>query len=382
MLAESCRAASPYTMSKHVRRPRHARSKRAVARHVRPGVPPGRSVALVTLAVTGLVVPSQVFARTSSPHPVAVSLPAPAGDPSSSSPLPTPMVLPLDNPALVNRSAASVGLPAAPADGAAHSLPARAYAAYLGAERRAAAETPGCHLAWTVLAGVGQIESGHARSGGSGRPDWNGVAVPPVLGPTLSGGPFAAIKDTDGGALDGDPNWDRAVGPMQFLPSTWRAYAVDASGDGRPDPQDIADAAATAARYLCVSGLDLRSPSSLFTAVYSYNHSADYVRAVLDAALGYGATPGAAEVLLGLPPTSASTASRTPSPAPRPTAVHTSAASGRPSVAPSPQRPPESTSTPSSPAATPSASEPSPAPPGPSSSAPEPERPSSPACTC
>lgn len=55
--------------------------------------------------------------------------------------------------------------------------------------------------------------------------------------------------DTDRGSLDRDPTYDRAVGPMQFIPGTWRRVGVDANGDGVKDPQDIGDAATAAAVY-------------------------------------------------------------------------------------------------------------------------------------
>jgi hypothetical protein len=68
-----------------------------------------------------------------------------------------------------------------------------------------------------------------------------------------------------------------AVGWMQFLPSTWRTYAVDASGDGKADPYNARDAINTAARYLAAAGV----AKNLTAAVWSYNHSAPYVRTVI-----------------------------------------------------------------------------------------------------
>ena len=81
---------------------------------------------------------------------------------------------------------------------------------------------PGCHLPWTLLAGIGRVESDHGRYGGSVLGN-DGVPRPAIVGVALNGkGPVAAIHDTDNGAFDGDTVWDRAVGPMQFIPSTWR----------------------------------------------------------------------------------------------------------------------------------------------------------------
>jgi membrane-bound lytic murein transglycosylase B len=105
--------------------------------------------------------------------------------------------------------------------------------------------------------------------------------VPPVVGPALTGGAYARIHDSDGGALDGDPNWDHAVGPMQFIPATWRIWGADGSGDGVADPQNVEDAALAAARYLCAGGRDLSRDADRRAAVRSYNHSDRYVATVL-----------------------------------------------------------------------------------------------------
>ena len=61
--------------------------------------------------------------------------------------------------------------------------------------------------------------------------------APDRLGPQLNGrGPVAAIHDTDNGSYDGDKVWDRAVGPMQFIPCTWSGLGVDGDGDGKRNP--------------------------------------------------------------------------------------------------------------------------------------------------
>ena len=79
----------------------------------------------------------------------------------------------------------------------------------------------------------------------------DGVADPAIIGIALDGSSTDAITDTDGGELDGDAEWDRAIGPMQFIPETWQALALDGNGDGVLDPQQIDDAALTAAAALC-----------------------------------------------------------------------------------------------------------------------------------
>jgi hypothetical protein len=181
-------------------------------------------------------------------------------------------------------------------------IPAAARDAYARAAARAATLTPGCRLTWSVLAGIGFIESGQARDGGSDAAVWDGIARPAIVGPALDGKGFAAVPDTDRGSLDGDPVWDRAVGPMQFLPQTWRAYGADGDGDGVRDPENIRDAAAAAAGYLCADGLDLGAAGDLIAAVFSYNHSLSYVHAVLAAAQSYDpAAPTTAAALRVLP---------------------------------------------------------------------------------
>lgn len=156
-------------------------------------------------------------------------------------------------------------------------VPANMLAAYQAAEKELASSQPSCGLRWYHLAGIGKIESGHARGG---QADQRGDTSPRILGPVLNGNGFAAIRDTDRGALDGSAEWDRAVGPMQFIPSTWKHYGADGNKDGVASPHNIHDAALAAGRYLCSGGLDLHTPSDLHAAVFRYNHSLSYVYTV------------------------------------------------------------------------------------------------------
>ncbi|MFF2076713.1 lytic murein transglycosylase [Kitasatospora sp. NPDC058162] len=178
------------------------------------------------------------------------------------------------------------GLPAAgPFTANGPSLPATVFAAYQKAEASLAQRSPGCHLPWQLLAAIGQVESGQANGG---KVDSAGTTLTPILGPVLDGNGFAAIPDTDGGRYDGDSRWDRAVGPMQFIPSTWAAWGVDATGKGTADPNNIFDAAETAGRYLCAGGRDLSDPSQLDRAILSYNNSTEYLRTVRNWMAHYG----------------------------------------------------------------------------------------------
>ena len=172
-------------------------------------------------------------------------------------------------------------------------IPERAVLAYAGAATAIAAESPGCHLGWATLAGLGAVESHHGTIDGS-QPLPDGTVQPPILGPRLDGTEFDAVRDTDSGRLDGDAQWDRAVGPFQFIPSTWERWGADGSGDGVADPQQLDDAALTAGRYLCASG-DLARPADWRRAVYSYNHLDSYVDAVAAAANAVAASARGAE---------------------------------------------------------------------------------------
>ncbi|MET8342177.1 lytic murein transglycosylase [Streptomyces microflavus] len=229
-----------------------------------------------------------------------------------------------DLPPLVtpDRPGSSSNLPAATGSAEA-GIPASVLAAYKQAERTVAGTDPACRLPWQLLAAIGKVESGQARGG---KVDANGTTPSPILGPALNGQGFALIKDTDGGAYDGDAVHDRAVGPMQFIPSTWATWGQDANGDGRKDPNNIYDAALAAGRYLCAGGRDLAVAADLDRAVLSYNQSTEYLRTVRSwfayYQRGTHEVPDGSGVLPTSPstptpnPTPGGTTSPTPSPSP------------------------------------------------------------------
>jgi Transglycosylase SLT domain len=141
-------------------------------------------------------------------------------------------------------------LPAAPATPAAPASPAPSGqpATYLQLFQESAARyCPG--LSWTVLAAIGQIESADGTN----------------MGPSSAG----------------------ALGPMQFLPSTWAVWGIDAFGQtGAPDIMNPYDAVPSAARMLCADGA-ASGPSGLAAAVFDYNHATWYVNEVLGLAAEY-----------------------------------------------------------------------------------------------
>jgi Transglycosylase SLT domain len=235
-------------------------------------------------------------------------------------------------------------------------IPSVAVDAYVRAAARLTSEDPTCGIRWTLLAAIGRVESNHGRFGGAMLRD-DGYSTKPIRGLPLDGRPnVALIRDTDLGALDGDTAYDRAVGPMQFIPSTWQSVGVDGDGDGRRDPNNIFDAAYGAARYLCEGDADLRNADARAQAVRRYNNADKYVRVVLNLADMY--ETGAVERLpaIGLPPME-------PTPPPRPS--------------PGPPPPPQAPDGPGGPTPGPSGpNPPAPGPPAPGPVSPPPAAPS------
>ncbi|WP_149179611.1 lytic transglycosylase domain-containing protein [Streptomyces sp. TRM49041] len=247
--------------------------------------------------------------------------------------------------------AASIGTGTAEAG-----IPATVLAAYKKAEQHVKGVKPSCNLPWQLLAGIGKVESGQARGG---RVDANGTTLAPILGPVLDGNGFANIPDTDDGAYDSDSRYDRAVGPMQFIPSTWASWGQDANGDGRKDPNNIYDAAQAAGMYLCANNRDLAVKADLDRAILSYNRSQEYLRTVLSWFEFYKRGTHQVPDGAGVQPVDRSdsrtgsgggrnNSGTTPTPTPRP-----STGTPTPTPAPASTPTPTSTSSPSKPAPTP-----------------------------
>jgi hypothetical protein len=160
-------------------------------------------------------------------------------------------------------------------------IPSVALAAYQRAETVINASDKTCHLPWQLIAAIGRVESDHGRYGGSTL-GLDGVSRPGLVGIPLDGtGGTAEITDTDAGQLDKDTVHDRAVGPMQIIPSTWNVVGVDADADAMRNPQDIDDAALAAAVHLCSGPDDLGTMAGRRAAVRRYNQSDEYVDLVL-----------------------------------------------------------------------------------------------------
>lgn len=201
-------------------------------------------------------------------------------------------------------------------------IPRRPLQAYVGAAAWADERMPSCGLGWNTIAAIGQVETNHGRVNGS-RIEDSGDASQSIVGVRLDGGPgVRAIDDTDDGELDGDPDHDRAVGPMQFLPQSWTAHGRDGNGDRRADPQNIDDATLSAAAYLCASG-SLTSPQGWENAVLSYNDSLDYAGDVYATAQSIAQSAG-----VGRAAPAPVTVPVTESPAPRSSAPERPGASG------------------------------------------------------
>ncbi|WP_051799418.1 lytic transglycosylase domain-containing protein [Catenuloplanes japonicus] len=255
-------------------------------------------------ATGGLLVPAVAGTRAA-PQASPGTEPAPGAiDPTAAAPGPEfpvpPLVtglpeFPIDPTAGATPTAPAAG--ARPADALASwaqgvstksGIPLTAMQAYGYAEWVVGQRQPNCHLTWTTLAAIGKVESNHGRANGATlMPD--GQSSPPIQGLPLDGkGDRKLIPDTDQGRLDGDSTYDRAVGSMQFIPTTWAIWKVDADNDGVTDPNDIDDAALAAGNYLCANGKDLSTTEDWWNAILTYNNVEPYAQSVYEAANDFG----------------------------------------------------------------------------------------------
>ncbi|MFF3287611.1 lytic transglycosylase domain-containing protein [Streptomyces sp. NPDC003023] len=241
-------------------------------RRLRRGATTTAVAAAAVAALSASQAPGVVSAPSGTGQEAADATPPPGTPVTGNSPYYTDLP-PLNTP---DKPGTSVDLPEL--SGSEAGIPASVLAAYKRAEQTIAASDPACRLPWQLLAAIGKVESGQARGG---RVDANGTTLSPIRGPVLNGVGFANISDTDNGAYDGDTVYDRAVGPMQFIPQTWETWGQDANADGRKDPNNIYDAALAAGRYLCAGGRDLGNKADLDRAILGYNHSREYLRTVL-----------------------------------------------------------------------------------------------------
>jgi hypothetical protein len=259
------------------------------ARRARLRATSGRVVTWAMVPVLALAVTAggrdpvrAVLADTSGPPTVSSNNTTPPGPGATVSP--GRIRLPATATATVRQPASVSGSPVAMSRVGVAEVPTVALVAYQRAAQVIDAADTECHLSWTLLAAIGQVESDHGQVDGS-HLNAQGVASPPILGPVLNGRHgVGLIRDTDRGQLDGNRRFDRALGPMQFLPSTWAVVGVDGDGDGQRNVQDINDAALGAAVYLCAGQDNLSSRAGRASAVFRYNHSHAYVTLVLSLA--------------------------------------------------------------------------------------------------
>jgi len=179
-------------------------------------------------------------------------------------------------------------------------IPLVAHRAYVAAVGESGSITEACEVEWEMLAGIGQVESRHGRLDSTHTIAADGTVSPPIRGRALDGtGGTQTIPDTDGGVLDGDATWDRAMGPLQFIPTTWSELGRDGNDDGRIDPDNLYDAALTAVAHLCLrepGDYDVRD--QLRRALIAYNASGEYADDVLQWMDRYASHP-LGEVLEG-----------------------------------------------------------------------------------
>ena len=260
-------------------------------------------VGVVVLAGAGVhrahragAAPAGPATSSSSDSGVAPGQPLGLGLPTTPPPIAAPFVPPVSG-------APTPSVPPATgpvvSDLAADGIPVVALDAYRRAAAESAVRSPGCGLPWPLLAAIGRVESDHGRFADS-QLHADGTSAPPIRGIALNGVGTALIRDTDGGRLDGDTVYDRAVGPMQFIPSTWATWRVDGNGDGVMNPFNIYDAATAAANYLCAAGGNLQTEAGQISAILAYNHSGAYLAIVLALEKEYAAgAPGVTIPLTG-----------------------------------------------------------------------------------
>ena len=233
------------------------------------------------------IIPLAVLSAAWTANLAGVGVDPASADPDGSHTLPDGTVLPtaaIEAPASVGDA---VSRAASLTPGSASDIPQAALSAYQRAEAVINEADKGCNLPWELIAAIGRVESDHGRFGGNALDD-RGVARPGIFGIALDGkNDTQRILDTDAGQYDDDTRFDRAVGPMQFIPSTWSVVGVDGDNDGTRDPQDVDDAALATAVYLCSGDDDLSSEKGQRASVYRYNHSNDYVDLVLEIMQAY-----------------------------------------------------------------------------------------------
>jgi cell wall-associated NlpC family hydrolase len=167
---------------------------------------------------------------------------------------------------------------------------------------------------FTVVEGAALLPSAEAPNAGTVMPA--DLSTPPLEPQALSYGQLLALWQEAGGVYDVPwevlasinqiesdfgrnmgPSSAGAVGWMQFLPSTWEQWGVDGNGDGIADPWNATDGVYAAARYLAAAG----ARDDLRRAVFAYNHSDEYVDAVLAGASLFATDPLAAGLSLAVP---------------------------------------------------------------------------------
>ncbi len=149
-------------------------------------------------------------------------------------------------------------------------VPDLAAKAYLNASVRVHEDHPECAVPPEVLVAFGRQESDHGRV-----VEWDDTGH----SRTILRGYANTGDDTDQGELDGDTDADWAVGPMQFIPTTWKHFAQDGDGDGKAEPGDYYDSALTAAWHICSLVGAFPSIADIQAAWDQYDTTVRYARA-------------------------------------------------------------------------------------------------------
>ncbi len=270
--------------------PTIAASPRRIPPAEKPSTRPAlRTAAVALVLLVALLIAGGLIGRLTAPRtPGVAAAPTSTGPGAVIATVPPIAPAPASAPPTALTRPADALAPWASRVGVVLDVPAIAVQAYGYAQLVLQSAAPNCHLGWTTLAGIGEIASHHGQAGGAVL-DRGGRSSPPVVGPLLDGRDGRAlVADTDAGAFDADPNYDRAMGPMLLLPAVWRLYATDGDDDQIQDPYDIDDASVAVGRLLCSGGEDLKQLSGWTAAIARLQPGEEYARTVFQAADSYG----------------------------------------------------------------------------------------------
>lgn len=171
-------------------------------------------------------------------------------------------------------------------EGEIRSIPPRSLQAYAYAS--VTMSESGCDIGWQTLAAIGSVTSNHGFIAGA-TVDNDGTTSRKLRDLKVVGND--SVADTDNGMLDGDPNRDVGMGPMQIKAAAWKKFGESVQPDSVPSPDNIDDASLAIARQLCAKG-SLNTSTAWDNGMKSINPNPDFIKAVHAKAHEYSQSAG------------------------------------------------------------------------------------------